>query len=97
MAAVRPYLLTDQNRFRADLLDIENNSYARFRLRSSSDFGGDVITVNIKDGCWWPYLSTNRKHFQADTTRPLREHLRHVKKNPTSGLGGDAIRRLLQC
>ena len=36
-------------------------------------------------------------HFQMDTTRPLAEHLRQFLKNPTSGLGGDARTRLLQC
>ena len=40
MAAVRPYLLTDQYHFRQHL-DVEENSYARFRLNSSSGFGGD--------------------------------------------------------
>ena len=32
-------------------------------LNSSSGFGGDVITVKMKDGCRRPYLLT-------DTTRP---------------------------
>ena len=34
--------------------------------------------------------------FQADTTRPLVKHFRKVLKNPTSGLGADAITILLQ-
>ena len=36
--------------------------------------------VKIKDGCWRPYLSTDRNHFRACTTRPLGEHLRQVSK-----------------
>ena len=78
-------------------LDIERNSYARFRQNSSSGFGGDAITVKIKDGCRWPYLSTDWNHFRACTTKPLGEHLGQVLKNLTSGLWGDAIMRLLQC
>ena len=54
-----------------------------------------MITVKIEDGCRQPYLSTN--HFQTCTTRSLGEHLGKFLKNLTSGLGEDAIRRLLQC
>ena len=59
-------------------LDIERNSYARFRQNSSSVFGGDAITVKIKDGCRQPYLWTDRNHFRACTTRPLGERLGQV-------------------
>ena len=102
MAALRPYLLTDQNRLRASefrhgeeyICKVERNTYARFTFNYSSGFGGDAITVKIKDGCRRPYLSTDRSHFRADITRPLGEHFRQVsKQNPTSGLGGDAITR----
>ena len=48
----------------------------------------------IKDGARKSKIEPN--HLRADTTRPLVEHLRRVS-NPTSGLGGDAITRLLQC
>ena len=37
-------------------------------------------TVKIKDGFRWPYLSTDRNHLLADTTRALGEHLRQVSK-----------------
>ena len=58
---------------------------------------GYAITVKIKNGCRRPNLSTNRNHFRACTTTPLEEYLRQIsKKNQTSGLGGDAITRLLQ-
>ena len=57
---------------------IERNSYARFRQNSSSSF--IAITVKIKAGCQWPYLSTDRNHFRADTTRPPGEHLRQVSR-----------------
>ena len=80
MAAVWPYLLKDQNRFRADPLDIEKNSYTKFRQNSSSCFGGDVLKVKIKVGYWRPYLSMNRNHFRANTTRPLGESIRQVSK-----------------
>ena len=33
-----------------------------------------------QDGCQQPYLSMDRNHFWADTTRPLMEHLRKVSK-----------------
>ena len=56
------------------------DSYARFRQHSSSSFGGDALTVKIKDGCHLPYLSTDWNHFWACTTRPLGEHLREVSK-----------------
>ena len=36
--------------------------------------------VKITDGCRWPYLSTDRNHFQACTTRPLGKHLGQVSK-----------------
>ena len=55
-----------------------------------------MITVKIKDGCQWPHLSTDWNHYRADTTRPLVEHIRQVSKNPTSGLGGDAMTKLLK-
>ena len=61
-------------------LGIERNSYARFRQNSSSGFGGDVITVKIKDGCRRPYVSTDRNHFRACTTTPLGKHHRQVSK-----------------
>ena len=73
MAAVRPYLLTDQNHFKQIHLDIERNLYARFRQNSSSGFGGDAIREKIKDGCPRPYLSMSWNHFRACTTRPLGE------------------------
>ena len=63
-----------------------------FHKNSMSSFEGDAISVKIKGGCRWPYLSTDRNHLRADTTRPLVEHLRQVLKNPISGLGGDAIK-----
>ena len=50
MAAIRPYLLEDRNNFGRTHLDFERNLYARFRLISFSGFGGDAITVKIKDG-----------------------------------------------
>ena len=53
--------------------------------------------VNIKDGCQGPHLLTDQNHFRVCNTRPLGEHLRQVQKNPTNGLGGDAITGLLQC
>ena len=53
--------------------------------------------VKIKDGCRQPYLSTDRNHFQACTTRSLGEHLGKFLKNLTSGICEDAITRLLQC
>ena len=62
------------------VLGIERNSYARFRQKSSSGFGGEAITVKIKDGCRRPYLSTDQNHFWACTTRPLGEHLRNISK-----------------
>ena len=98
MAAVRPYLSTDQNHFRRTHLDIERNSSAKFRQNSSIGFGADAIKVKIKDGCRRPYLSTDWNQFREDTTRQLMKHLRQVKKkkNPTSGLEGNAITRLLQ-
>ena len=34
----------------------------------------------IKDGDRRPYLSSDRNHFQADTTRPLVEHPRQVSR-----------------
>ena len=49
--------------------------------------------IKIKDGCWWPYLSMDRNHFRTDTTRPLGDISDKFLKNPTSGLGGDAIPR----
>ena len=36
-----------------------------FHKNSMSSFGGDAITVKIKDGCWRPYLSRDRNHFPA--------------------------------
>ena len=66
--------------FRQTHLETARNSYARFRLNSSSSFG-DAITVKLKDGCRRPYLSTDqKKHFLVDTTKPLGEHLRQVSK-----------------
>ena len=59
-------------------LDIERNSYVRFRLNFSSGFGGDAITMKIKDDCRRLYLSTDQNHFQVDTTRPLLKPLRQV-------------------
>ena len=79
MAAIWPYLSTDQNRFQADT-SRQRNSYARFRQNSSNGFGKDVIMVKIKDGCWQPYLSTDQNHFQACTTRALGKHLGQVSK-----------------
>ena len=88
LGAVQPYLLMDRNHFRADTsrhwkeficktyLDFERNAYARFLRNSYSGFRGDAITVKIA----WPYLSTDRNHIRADTTRPLGEHLRQVSK-----------------
>ena len=61
-------------------LNIERNSYARFRQNSSNGFGGDAITVKIKVGCWWPYLSADQNLSRACTTRPLREQLGQVSK-----------------
>ena len=49
--------------------------------------------VKLTDDCRRPFLSTDRNHFQADTTRALGEHLRQNQKNLTSGLGGDMITR----
>ena len=40
---------------------------------------------------------TDRNFFRGYTTRLQAEHLGQVLKNPTSGLGGDATTRLLQC
>ena len=51
----------------------------------------------IKMAAVRPHLLMDWNHFRADTTRLLVEHVRQVSKNPTSGLGGDAIKRLLQC
>ena len=52
------------------------------------------MTAKTKDGCWRPYLSTDRNHFRADITRQLEEYLRQVlKKNTSSCLGGDEITR----
>ena len=56
------------------------DSYARFRQNSFGSFGGDALTVKIKDGFHLPYLSTDWNHFWASTTRPLGEHLRKVSK-----------------
>ena len=47
-----------------------------FHKKHMSSFGGDAITVKIKDGCRRPYLSIDRPIFRADTTRPLAEHLK---------------------
>ena len=64
----------------------------RFRQNSSNGFGGDVITVEIKDGghiC----LRTGNILWCAQL-----HHKRNIsgkfKKNLTSGLGGDVIMRL---
>ena len=66
-----------------------------------------MITVKSKDGCWRPYLSTDRNYFRACTSRPLREYLRQVLKKSDqrrcnneivtvlSGRGGDAMRKSL--
>ena len=35
----------------------------------------------------------DRNHFRADTSGLLGKHLRKFRKNPTSGLRGDAIMR----
>ena len=75
MAAIRTRIVFQQTH-----LETARNSYARFRLNSSSSFG-DAITVKLKDGCRRPYLSTDqKKHFLVDTTKPLGEHLRQVSK-----------------
>ena len=68
-----------------------------FHKTSMNIFGGDVITVKIKDGCRRPYLLMEMNHFRADTTRPLVEHLSQDFKNLIGGLGEDMITRLLQC
>ena len=47
-------------------------------------FGGDVITVKIKDGCRWPYLLMDWNHFMVCTTRPLGKPLDQVKSNQWS-------------
>ena len=78
MAAVWPYLWTDQNYFRGTHLDIERKFMQGFEKNSSHGFGGDAITVKMKDGCRRPYLSTDRNHFRPETTR--REHLGQVSR-----------------
>ena len=91
MAAVRPYLLTDQNRFRADI----SKHREEFICHVLTSFGGDAITVKIKDGCRRPHLLTNRIHFRAGTTRLLLGNIsdNFRKINPSSGLEEDAITR----
>ena len=83
MAVILPYLLTERTRivFGRTHLDLKRNSYARFILKSFSSFGGDAITVKIKDSCRRQYLSTDRNHFRADTARPLGEHHSQLSKN----------------
>ena len=50
--------------------------------------------VQIKEGRRRPYLSTDRNHIRADTTRITGGTTRaSSERNPTSGLGGDAISR----
>ena len=78
MAVVRHICWRTRIDFRRTHLDIERNSYARFRQNSSSGFRGDSITVEIKDGCRRPHLSTDRNNFRACTTRLLGKHLRQV-------------------
>ena len=41
--------------------------------------------MKIKDGCQWPYLSTDRNQFRPNTTRPLGEHLGQVLKTSDQG------------
>ena len=52
IAAVWPYLLRDRNGFGRTHLDIERNSYARFRRNSSGGFGGDHIYDNGENQSW---------------------------------------------
>ena len=85
MAVVWPYLLTEQNRFRADT------------SRHWEEFTSTVLTKFLQ---WFRRRcdnGENRSHFRACTTIPLGEHrMQILKKNPTSGLVGDAITGLLQ-
>ena len=79
ITAIWPYLLMDRVIFGQTHLDIERNSYARFRRNSSCGFGV-AITVKIKVGHRRPYLSSDRNHFRACTIRPLEEQHRQVTK-----------------
>ena len=89
MAAVRSYLLTDQNRFRADTSKhweefiCKVSKKKKKKKNASHGSGGDAITAKIKDGCRWPYLSMDRNQFRAVTTKALGKQLRQVsgKKN----------------
>ena len=71
MAAVRSYLLTDQNRLRAGASRHWEEFIGKFRQNSSGGFGGDAMTVKIKDGCRWPYLSKDQNHFRAAKQKHL--------------------------
>ena len=68
------------NPFTRYSFDHITNSYTKVRQTSFSGFVGDTMTVKVKDACRWPYLSTDRNHLRADTTRPLGEHFRQVSK-----------------
>ena len=67
----------------------------KFHSNPPSSFWGDAIIRTIQDGCRGHVFRHIGFYFGACTNRHWVEHSdQALKKNPTSGLGGDAITRL---
>ena len=54
----------------------DNRPWLYYKLTNEPKGSGELKT---KDGCQWPYLSTDWNHFRACTTRPPGEHCGQVK------------------
>ena len=69
----------------------DSHEFSTSLIRS---FWGDAIIRKIKHGRRRPCFSTDRIVFSTCTTRHWGEHCDQDLKNPTSGLGGEAMTSL---